>query len=46
MVLENMFDSCYRPPTSGTGDVLFEYLREILKEVDKEEKETYIIVFR
>ena len=35
--------SCYRPPTSGTDDVSIEYLRDLLKEADKEEKETIMI---
>ena len=33
----------YRPPTSGVDDESFENLRNILKEVDKEEKEIILI---
>ena len=35
--------SWYRPPTSGADDVSFEYLRDLLKEADKEEKEIILI---
>ena len=35
--------SWYRPPTSGVDDVSFENLRDILKEADKEEKETLLV---
>ena len=33
----------YRPPTSGVDDESYENLRNILKEVDKEEKEIILI---
>ena len=33
----------YRPPTSGVDEASFEKLRETLKELDREEKETILI---
>ena len=35
--------SWYRSPTSGADDVSFEYLRDLLKEANKEEKEIILI---
>ena len=35
--------SWYRPPTSGADNDSFEYLRDLLREADKEEKEIILI---
>ena len=35
--------SCYHPPTTRAGGVSFQYLRDLLKEADKDEKEIFLI---
>ena len=42
--MESLFVACwYRPPISGVGEASFEKLRETLKALDREEKETILI---